>query len=187
MNNLLNYFSEVELKIITQMKDLHLKCTVIVTELFKEKKDKAGYPYLGHLFRVSDRLELEIEKIAALLHDVLEDTEVVEKDLLEVGIPKEIIDIVKIVTPENIDKSNFTKEEKLKLYDKEIDKVINSGNIYAIRLKEADMLDNYDLERIKLLPEDQQEWFDEKYGKQLIKLRKVKGEENDRYKINKRK
>ena len=176
MNNLLNYFSETELKIISEMKDLHLKCTTIVTELFKDKKDKAGHPYLWHLLRVSNRLDLEIEKIAGLLHDVLEDTEITEKDLLEVGIPKEIIDIVKIVTHDKIDKSNMTKEEKLELYNKEIDKVINSGNIHAIRLKEADMSDNYDPDRIKELSQDKQEWFHEKYGKQLVKLRKVKGE-----------
>lgn len=176
MNNLLNYFSETELKIISEMKDLHLKCTTIVTELFKDKKDKAGHPYLWHLLRVSNRLDLEIEKIAGLLHDVLEDTEITEKDLLEVGIPEEIIDIVKIVTHDKIDKSNMTKEENLELYNKEIDKVINSGNIHAIRLKEADMSDNYDPDRIKELSEDKQEWFHEKYGKQLVKLRKVKGE-----------
>ena len=158
------------------MKDLHLKCTTIVTELFKDKKDKAGHPYLWHLLRVSNRLDLEIEKIAGLLHDVLEDTEITKKDLLEVGIPEEIIDIVKIVTHDKIDKSNMTKEEKLELYNKEIDKVINSGNIHAIRLKEADMSDNYDPDRIKELSQDKQEWFHEKYGKQLVKLRKVKGE-----------
>lgn len=176
MNNLLNYFTEEELGVISRMKDLHLKSTVIVTELFKNKKDKAGYPYLWHLFRVSSRLDLEIEKIAGLLHDVLEDTEITEKDLLDVGIPEEIIDIVKIVTHDKIDKSNMTNDEKLMLYNAEIDKVINSGNIHAIRLKEADMSDNYDPDRIKELPKEKQEWFHQKYGKQLVKLRKVKGE-----------
>ena len=107
---------------------------------------------------------------------MLEDTEITEQDLLDVGIPEEIIDIVKIVTHDKIDKSNMTKDEKLELYNKEIDKVINSGNIHAIRLKEADMSDNYDPDRIKELPEEKQEWFHEKYGKQLVKLRKVKGE-----------
>ena len=72
----------------------------------------------------------------------------------------------------------MTKEEKLELYNKDIDKVINSGNIHAIRLKEADMSDNYDERRLKELPQDKQEWFHEKYGNQLVKLRKVKGEMN---------
>ena len=72
----------------------------------------------------------------------------------------------------------MTKSEKLELYNKDIDKIINSGNIHAIRLKEADMSDNYNIERIKQLPQAKQEWFHEKYGKQLIKLRKAKGDMN---------
>ena len=176
MNNLLKYFSREELEQITNMDNLYLKAKLIIEELFKEKFDKSGKPYIGHLYRVSNRLSIEIEKVAGLLHDTLEDTEVAEKDLLEVGIPKEVIDIVKIVTHDKIDKSNMTKDDKLLLYNNEIDKVINSGNIHAIRLKEADMSDNYDLNRIKELPEDKQEWFHEKYGKQIVKLRKVKGE-----------
>ena len=131
-----------------------------------------------HLIRVSERLDEPIEKVAGLLHDVLEDTDITEKDLLEVGIPIDVIKIIKLVTHEKIDKSNMTKNEKLELYNKEIDKVINSRNIHAIRLKEADMSDNYDLERLKKLPQDKQEWFHEKYGKQLVKLRKIKGEMN---------
>ena len=178
MNNLLNYFTDKELKIITELNDIYIKSNIIVTELFKYKKDKAGHPYLWHLLRVSNSLELEIEKIAGLLHDVLEDTEVTENDLLEVGIPKEIIEIVKIVTHDKIDKTDMTKEEKLELYNKEIDKVINSGNIHAIRLKQADMSDNYNKERLKELSQEKQQWFEEKYGKQLIKLQKVTEKEN---------
>ena len=176
MNNLLNYFSKEELQKITNMDNLYLKAKLIVEELFKEKFDKSGKPYVGHLYRVSDRLNDEIEKVAGLLHDTLEDTDITEKDLLEVGIPKEVIDIVKIVTHDKIDKSNMTKDDKLMLYNDEINKVISSNNIHAIRLKEADMSDNYDPNRIKKLPEDKQEWFHQKYGKQLVKLRKVKGE-----------
>ena len=65
----------------------------------------------------------------------------------------------------------MTSDEKLMLYNDEIDKIINSNNIHAIRLKEADISDNYDLSRIKELPLDKQAWFKEKYEKQLIKLR----------------
>ena len=177
-NNLLNYFSKDNLQAISRIEDLHFKAKLIVNVLFENKVDKAGEPYIGHLIRVSNRLYEEVEKVAALLHDVLEDTDITEKDLLEVGIPLEVIEIVKLVTHDKIDKSNMTKSEKLELYNKDIDKIINSGNIHAIRLKEADMSDNYDPERLKQLPQDKQEWFHEKYGKQLIKLRKVKGEMN---------
>lgn len=178
MNNLLKYFTQEALEKLSKLDNLYLKAKIIVTVLFEDKVDKAGKPYIGHLLRVSERLNDPIEKVAGLLHDVLEDTDITEKDLIEVGIPLEVIEIVKLVTHDKIDKTNMTKEEKLELYNKDIDKVINSGNVHAIRLKEADMSDNYDPERIKELPQDKQEWFHEKYGKQLIKLRKVKGEMN---------
>ena len=177
-NNLLKYFSQEQLEKISKIDNLYLKAQIIITILFKDKVDKAGAPYIEHLYRVSSKLREPIEKVAALLHDTVEDTEVMFEDLIEVGFPNEVLDIVRLVTKDDIDKSDMTKEEKLQLYSEEIDKIINSGNIHAIRLKEADMSDNYNLDRLKELPEDRQEWFHQKYGKQLVKLRKVKGEKN---------
>jgi (p)ppGpp synthase/HD superfamily hydrolase len=177
-NNLLKYFTMEELLIISRDMDFVNQARVIVTRLFENKKDKAGQPYIGHLIRVSEKLDSPIEKAAALLHDTVEDTDVTFEDLFVIGIPLEVIEIVMLVTHDKIDKSNMTKSKKLELYNRDIDRVINSGNIHAIRLKEADMSDNYDPERIKELPQDKQQWFHEKYGKQLLKLRKVKGEMN---------
>lgn len=172
-NNLLNYFTKEQLEGLEKMEDLYARAFIIVATVFKDKKDKAGKPYFDHLFRVSLKLDEEIEQVSALLHDIVEDTEVTFKDLLEIGFPLEILEIVNLVTKPNIDTSNMTKEEKLKLYNDEIDKMINSGNIHAIRLKKADMSDNYNKERLSELPQDKQEWFNEKYGKQLIKLNRV--------------
>lgn len=172
-NNLLNYFTKKELERIEQIKDLCVRAQVLTYIVFKNKKDKAGKPYFNHLLRVSLALDEEIEQAAAFLHDIVEDTEVTFKDLLEIGFPVEIVEIVKIVTKPKIDTSNMTKEEKLKLYSDEIDSIINSGNIHAIRLKKADMSDNYNKDRLKELSSEKQEWFEEKYGKQLIKLNRV--------------
>lgn len=172
-NNLLNYFTKKELERIEQIKDLCVRAQVLTYIVFKNKKDKAGKPYFNHLLRVSLALDEEIEQAAAFLHDIVEDTEVTFKDLLEIGFPVEIVEIVKIVTKPKIDTSNMTKEEKLKLYSDEIDSIINSGNIHAIRLKKADMSDNYNKDRLKELSSEKQDWFEEKYGKQLIKLNRV--------------
>ncbi len=172
-NNLLNYFTKEELYNIEKIDNLYARAFIITSEVFKEKTDKAGKPYFDHLFRVSLELDEDIEQTAALLHDIVEDTEVTFKDLLEIGFPVEVVEIVKLVTKPEIDTSNMTKKEKLKLYSDEIDSIIESGNIHAIRLKKADMSDNYDKERLKSLPLDKQQWFEEKYGKQLIKLNKV--------------
>jgi len=174
MNNLLNYFTEVELKNLIKIDNLYLKAEIIITKLFKDKYDKEGKPYIGHLYRVSGKLNEEIEKVVGLLHDTIEDTEITSKDLLQVGFPIEVIEIIKLVTKEKTNKK-LTHEEKLVLYDNEINNIINSGNIHAIRLKEADMSDNCDEERLSKLSEEQQAWFHKKYDKQLIKLRNVKG------------
>ena len=172
-NNLLNYFTKQELANIEKIDNLYARAFILVSQVFKDKKDKAGKPYFNHLFRVSLKLDEEIEQTAALLHDIVEDTEVTFKDLLEIGFPVDVLEIVKLVTKPEIDTSNMTKEEKLKLYSDEIDSIIESGNIHAIRLKKADMSDNYNKERLKELPQDKQQWFEEKYGKQLIKLNRV--------------
>lgn len=172
-NNLLNYFTEEQLQNIEKIDDLYSRAFILTSTVFKNKKDKAGKPYFDHLFRVSLKLDEEIEQVSALLHDIVEDTEVTFRDLLEVGFPIEILEIVNLVTKPNIDTSNMTKEKKLKIYSEEIDRIINSGNIHAIRLKKADMSDNYNKERLSALPQDKQEWFHEKYGKQLIKLNNV--------------
>ena len=182
-NNLLNYFEKYELENIEKIKDLYSRAFIIIERVFKDKVDKAGRPYLDHLIRVSLNLDEELEQVAALLHDIVEDTEITFKDLLEIGFPAKVLEIVKLVTKAEIDNTNMTKEEKLKIYNDEIDKIINSGNIHAIRLKKADMSDNYDKNRLKELPKIKQEWFNEKYGKQLIKLMKVTERDNcyDRY------
>ena len=172
-NNLKNYFTTKQLATIEKIDNLYARAFIIVAEVFKNKQDKAGKPYFNHLFRVSLKLDEEIEQTAALLHDIVEDTEVTFKDLLEIGFSIEVLEIVKLVTKPEIDTSNMTKVEKLKLYSDEIDNIIKSGNIHAIRLKKADMSDNYNKERLKDLPLDKQQWFEEKYGKQLIKLNRV--------------
>lgn len=58
-----------------------------------------------------------IEKVAGLLHDPLEDTDITYSDLFEIEFPNKILDIVKLVTNEDIDKSNLDKEGMLSYYN----------------------------------------------------------------------
>lgn len=181
-NNLLNYFTKEELLQLKKLDDLYAKAFVMTATVFKNKKDKSDEPYFDHLFRVSQKLDDEKEQVAGLLHDILEDTEITEDDLKNFGIPQDIIDIVKIVTKPVVDKTKSNEEEKLKLYDEEINKIIATNNIHAIRLKYADMTDNFNPNRINKLPKEKQEWFNKKYGPQLVKLKtKKEGDYYDRY------
>jgi len=53
----------------------------IASEAHKNQKDKVGKPYITHVMRVMERCKSDDEKIVAVLHDVVEDTEITLDDL----------------------------------------------------------------------------------------------------------
>lgn len=181
-NKLLRYFSKEDLEKISEIDDQYLKASVIVRRVFANILDKAGNPYIDHLYTVSQSDDY-ISSVAGLLHDIIEDTNITALDLLEVGIDRDIVETVFIVTKPKREKANMTEEERLEAYNKEIDDIIESGNPHALRLKMRDMKNNYDQKRLELLSSEQQEWFDKKYGNNLKKLEKAleSRNKNDRY------
>ncbi|MBE6159815.1 MAG: hypothetical protein E7157_02075 [Lactobacillales bacterium] len=116
---------------------MYSKSEIIVNRIFKEVKDKGNNPYLDHLYYVSNNLDNENMKIVGLLHDLLEDTEITELDLIEIGFTKDIIEALLLVT---------RKEES---YAEFIDKIISSNNKIALYVKKVDLENNMDLSRIK--------------------------------------
>lgn len=58
------------------------------------QKDKAGAPYILHPVRVAIACKGSVRKTVALLHDVIEDTDITEKDLLDKGFPEEVVTAV---------------------------------------------------------------------------------------------
>ena len=61
------------------------------------QKDKAGRPYFLHPVIVAQSMDTEAETCVALLHDVVEDTDVTVADLREI-FPAEITDAVDVLT-----------------------------------------------------------------------------------------
>ena len=181
-NKLLRYFSKEDLEKISEMDDQYLKASVIVRRVFANILDKAGNPYIDHLYTVSQSDDY-ISSVAGLLHDIIEDTNITALDLLEVGIDRDIVETVFIVTKPKREKANMTEEERLEAYNKEIDDIIESGNPHALRLKMRDMKNNYDQKRLELLSSEQQEWLGKKYSNNLKKLEKAleSRNKNDRY------
>ena len=162
MNNLLNYLTTEEYQSIKEDNNLYNKALTLVTILFKNKKDKEGEQYLNHLIRVSNSVDNSDTKVAALLHDTIEDIAKVEyQDLIEIGFPQNIINIVKLVTTEDKDKP----------YHDKITSIIESNNIEAIKLKYADMSDNADTKRMSKLDINTQERLHKKYDNELERLK----------------
>lgn len=60
--------------------------------------DKAGQPYILHPLRVMLRVSSEHERMAAVLHDVVEDTPVTLQLLAESGFPSEVIAAIDALT-----------------------------------------------------------------------------------------
>lgn len=115
------------------------KAMIIAYEAHKNQVDKSGVPYIYHPIHVAEQMDTENECIIALLHDVVEDTNVTFKQLEEV-FSKEIIDILKLLTmEENIE------------YDEYIKRIKN--NSIACKVKIADLTHNLDKTRLDFVTE----------------------------------
>ena len=71
--------------------DLTKKALRISFDAHKEQVDKNGMPYVYHPFEVASAVAGEYETCVALLHDVVEDTEMTLENLAK-EFPCEIID-----------------------------------------------------------------------------------------------
>lgn len=130
--------------------------------------DKSGEPYWKHPHAVSHIVSVlqllygsfpgvnpEHEQHAALLHDVVEDTEISFQDLLDMSYPQEVVDMVKLVSKD---------EDDCRTYQEKIQSIIDSGNLGAIRVKFADNINNLDPGRLAKLPNKQAQYLRKKYS-----------------------
>ena len=70
----------------------------IAADAHKGQKDKAGAAYILHPLRLIMKMETEAEMLAAVLHDVIEDTGWTIEKLREEGFPDEVLAAVESVT-----------------------------------------------------------------------------------------
>lgn len=97
--------------------------------------DKAGAPYILHPLRVMLRMRTQTERIVAVLHDVLEDTDWTAQKLREAGFSEEILAALAYLT-----------RNQGEPYDAFIRR---AGSLpMARRVKLADLEDNLDPGRI---------------------------------------
>ena len=131
-------FTEDEYSKLKSSNDLLLKTLELVIKLFEGKTDKAGSPYYNHLLKVYANVDNYDEKIIALLHDVVEDTEVTFDDLKVYGYPENILEALRVLT-----------KKKGEYYPDYIERIIDSNNIQALNVKLADLKHNVDINRIE--------------------------------------
>ena len=127
------------------------KAINIMYNAHNKQYDKGNYPYVFHPYHLAEQMNTEEEIIVALLHDVIEDTDITLEELSKY-FNKEIIEAIKILT-----KNTDNYEEYLKGI---------CTNKLAKRVKIADLKHNMDLTRIPNLEEKDYKRI-EKYKKAL--------------------
>lgn len=98
--------------------------------------DKAGEPYIFHPIRVMLAQSDTQARIAAILHDVVEDSDVTLDDLGREGFSEEVLTAVDALT----EREGETQPDKAKRA---------AENEIALMVKLADVTDNMDMSRIR--------------------------------------
>jgi (p)ppGpp synthase/HD superfamily hydrolase len=121
-------------------KDLELieKALGIAFRAHLGQKDKAGAPYILHPLRIMLRMATELEMTVAVLHDVVEDTQLSLEQLRKEGIPEEALTAIDYLTRRDGEPyENFIERVK--------------KNVIARKVKLADLEDNMDIRRLEHL------------------------------------
>ena len=112
----------------------------LAVEKHKNQTDKAGNPYILHPLHVMENVNSKEGKIVAILHDIIEDTDITENYLLKIGLSKRIVDaVVALTRSEDMDYQEYIKNL--------------SSNPLAKEVKLADLEHNMDLKRLPTLEE----------------------------------
>ncbi|NGM17774.1 HD domain-containing protein [Eggerthellaceae bacterium zg-893] len=111
------------------------KAMRIAFEAHRGQLDRAGIDYVNHPLHLAEQMETEDETCAALLHDVVEDSDWTLEQLREEGIPEEAVEAVALLTHDErvpyLDYVAATRE-----------------NPIAVKVKLADLAHNSDLGRL---------------------------------------
>jgi (p)ppGpp synthase/HD superfamily hydrolase len=107
----------------------------IAAQAHRGQKDKAGDPYLLHPLRMMLRMKSEAEMIAAVLHDVVEDSDWTLEQLRDSGFSEDVLQAVDCLTH----RSGESYEEFIKRAQQ---------NPIARQVKIADLEDNMNIQRI---------------------------------------
>ena len=128
----------------------------IAVAAHRGQTDRAGQPYVLHPLRLMAQFRDETSQIAAVLHDVVEDSEWTLDDLRTLGFSDEVVTVVDCLT-----------RREGELYEAAIERA--AVHPVARRLKLADLEDNLDVRRLDVLTERDRERLD-RYRRAWLRL-----------------
>lgn len=127
------------------------KAMKIAFEAHKNQTDKTGIPYIYHPFYLAEQMDDEVSTCVALLHDVVEDSDVTFVGLSREGFSEEIIEALSLLTHDD-DMPYMDYIRRMK------------NNPVAVKVKLADLAHNSDLTRLDVIDEAAKKRY-EKYQK----------------------
>ncbi|GAA4440670.1 HD domain-containing protein [Actinokineospora soli] len=123
----------------------------IATDAHEGQVDRAGKPYIGHPLRVMAALDDAPARMAAVLHDVIEDTHVTADDLRAAGCPAEVVTaVVALSKGDGEAQTDYLARV--------------AANPLAKRVKLADIADNCSPARMAVLDDATRERLTAKYA-----------------------
>ena len=129
------------------------KAMRIAYEAHHGQTDKSGQPYIFHPYHLAEQMNDEITICVALLHDVMEDTEIAYETLAK-EFSKEVMDALSLLThKEGVDYFEYVRAVK--------------SNPYAKAVKLADIAHNSDQTRMagcENVSQEQLKYWQEKYA-----------------------
>ena len=126
-------------------------------EAHKDQVDKSGIPYVYHPFHVAEQMKTEETVVAALLHDVVEDTNLTLDDIRAQGFPESVVEALALLTHDDaVPYLEYVAAVK--------------KNPIARAVKLADLQHNSDLSRLDKIDEKAERRV-EKYQKAIVLLK----------------
>lgn len=129
------------------------KAMKIAYEAHKDQTDKSGIPYIYHPIHLAEQMNDEQTTCVALLHDVVEDTDITLSDLRNEGFPEPALEALRLMT-----------HDKSVPYMDYVRKIKENPIARAVKL--ADLRHNSDLTRLDVVDEKARERV-EKYRKAI--------------------
>ena len=142
--------------------ELTKKALQTAFDAHKDQVDKTGLPYVFHPFHLAEQMETEDEVCVALLHDVVEDSDMTMDDLRALGFPNHVIDALDLLThDDSIEYMDYIESIK--------------SNPLSTKVKLADLRHNSDPTRVDVVDDRMAERW-EKYREAINVLEKMKKE-----------
>ena len=116
------------------------KALKLCFEAHKNQTDKSGMPYVFHPFHLAEQMDTEETTVVALLHDVVEDSELTLDDLRQMGFGDAVIAALALLTHDPaVEYMDYVRAVK--------------DNPIARAVKLADLRHNSDLTRLDTVDE----------------------------------